>query len=268
MELLAVPNGELAYERSGEPGGPLVVLSPGMGDLRSTYDGLAARLAAEGFDVVTADLRGHGDSSVGWPSVTPGDVAGDLLALLHAFGGRGVLVGNSYSGSAAVRAAAREPAAVAGLVLLGAFVRDPQGSVFQKALFKVFSVPALGRPLWTAAAWPSFFRRKPADFADRKAELARNLRRPGGYAALRWITAHGSHADTTPDLPRVTAPALVVMGGADPDFPDPAAEARFIADSLGGPAEVLMVDGVGHYPQTEAPDEVAPAVVDLVRKVA
>ena len=65
------------------------------------------------------------------------------------------------------------------------------------------------------------------------------------------------------------APALVVMGGADPDFPDPAAEARFTADALGGRRDACcMVDGVGHYPQAEAVDEVAPAVAEFVRKVA
>jgi pimeloyl-ACP methyl ester carboxylesterase len=58
------------------------------------------------------------------------------------------------------------------------------------------------------------------------------------------------------------------MGSKDPDFPDPAAEARFTADSLGAPAEVLMVDGVGHYPQSEAVDEVATAVAAFVAKHA
>src|SRR5215212_8394884 len=94
------PGGRLAYAVTGD--GPLIVLSPGMGDLRSTFDGLAARLAADGFRVVAADLRGHGDSSTGWGDYSVDAVAGDLLALIHANGGRGVLLGNSYSGSAAV----------------------------------------------------------------------------------------------------------------------------------------------------------------------
>lgn len=267
--LLTVPQGQLSYDLAGDPGGPLVVLSPGMGDLRSTYAGLAARLAGDGFRVLTADLRGHGGSSVGWDEVSPAAVAGDLLALLHAHGGRGVLVGNSYSGSAAVLAAAREPAAVAGLVLLGAFVRDHPRTTPQKALFALFGRTFPGRPLWTAGAWPSFFTVRPDDFATRKAELARNLKRPGGYEALRRMTtAEGSHAATEARLGDVTAPALVVMGSTDPDFPDPAAEARFTADALAGPAEVLLVDGVGHYPQTEAVEVVAPAVAEFARTVS
>ncbi len=263
------PGGRLAYELTGDPNGPLIVLSPGLGDLRSTFTGLAAALAADGARVVTTDLRGHGGSSTGWDDYSVGAVAGDLLALVHAHGGRGVLFGNSYSGSAAVVAAAREPGAVAGLVLAGAFVRDPAGSAFQKALFALFHHTVPGRFLWTAAAWPSFFTRRPADFAARKAELRKNLHRPGGYEGLRRMTTgEGTHRDTEPRLPDVQAPALVIMGTKDPDFPDPAAEARFTADHLGGPAEVLLVDGVGHYPHTEAVDAVAPAVAGFVRKVA
>jgi pimeloyl-ACP methyl ester carboxylesterase len=263
------PSGRLAYELTGDPEGPLIVLSPGFGDLRSTFDGLAARLAADGARVVATDLRGHGGSSTGWDDYSVAAVADDLLALLHAHGGRGVLLGNSYSGSAAVVAAAREPEAVSGLVLSGAFVRDGETSVFQKALFALFHRPFPGRLLWTSVAWPSFFRRRPADFAARKAELKANLARPHGYEALgRMTTAEGTHRHTEPLLPSVQAPALVVMGTKDPDFPDPAAEARWTAYHLGGPAEVLLVDGAGHYPHTEAVDEVAPAVAAFLAKVA
>jgi pimeloyl-ACP methyl ester carboxylesterase len=259
------PGGRLAYEVTGDPAGPLILCSPGMGDLRSTFDQLAAALAADGFRVATADLRGHGDSSVGWPDYSPGAVADDLLALIAALGGPAVLVGNSYSGSAAVIAAAREPAAVAGLVLAGAFVREHPVSLPQRLLTGLFRHTWPGRPLWTLAAWPSFFRKRPADFTERRAELKASLARPGGYDALRGMATGPGHAATEPLLAEVHAPALVVMGTADPDFPDPAAEARFTAGALGGEADVLLVDGVGHYPQAEAPDVVAPAIAKFAR---
>jgi pimeloyl-ACP methyl ester carboxylesterase len=64
----------------------------------------------------------------------------------------------------------------------------------------------------------------------------------------------------------VTTPALVVMGSADPDFPDPIQEADWVASSLGGPVEKLIVEGVGHYPQAEDVDAVAPAVISFLAK--
>jgi pimeloyl-ACP methyl ester carboxylesterase len=54
-----------------------VVLSPGIGDRRQVYRFLAPDLAQAGYRVASVDLRGHGDSSLGWPSITRTDVAGD-----------------------------------------------------------------------------------------------------------------------------------------------------------------------------------------------
>lgn len=54
-------------------------------------------------------------------------------------------------------------------------------------------------------------------------------------------------------------PALVLMGEQDPDFPDPRAEADWIAEALRGRA--VMVPEAGHYPQSRQPELVADAVL-------
>jgi pimeloyl-ACP methyl ester carboxylesterase len=66
-------------------------------------------------------------------------------------------------------------------------------------------------------------------------------------------------------LGQVQAPTLVVMGTKDPDWPDPEAEARFITEALS--AEMVLVEGAGHYPQTEMPEQVTPAVLDFLGRV-
>ena len=58
------------------------------------------------------------------------------------------------------------------------------------------------------------------------------------------------------------APTLVVMGTLDPDFPDPKAEADWIARTLR--ADVVMVPEAGHYPQSQRPDVTVDAVVRFV----
>jgi pimeloyl-ACP methyl ester carboxylesterase len=49
------------------------------------------------------------------------------------------------------------------------------------------------------------------------------------------------------------------MGEQDPDFPDPKAEAEWIAEKLHG--EAVMVAEAGHYPQSQRPDVTSPAVL-------
>jgi pimeloyl-ACP methyl ester carboxylesterase len=56
------------------------------------------------------------------------------------------------------------------------------------------------------------------------------------------------------------------MGRQDPDFPDPQAEAGWIAGRLS--AEVLLVDDAAHYPHAQRPDVVVPAVRDFLAAAA
>lgn len=251
---LHIASGTLAYDDTGH--GPLVVCLPGMGDNRTSYRHLAPLLVAAGHRVVTLDPRGQGESSAAWDDYSPEAIGADLLHLLrHLDAGPATLVTSSYTGATAIWAAAEEPSAFRRLVLIGPFARVmPRPN----ALLRL-AMTAVGRfrPLWTAY-WSSLFKtRRPADFAEARARLSAQLAEPGRMAALRAMFA----ADVSVAEARtasVTTPALVVMGTRDPDFPDPAAEARLIADRLGG--DVVMIDGAGHYPQAEFPAETAAAI--------
>ena len=252
---LQTAHGTLAYDDTGH--GPLVVCLPGLGDNRTTYRHVVPRLVAAGHRVVTLDPRGQGESSAVWADYSPEAIGADLLALLaHLDAGPAVLVTSSYTGATAIWAAAERPAAIARLVLIGPFARvmPRPGPVLRLA------VAAVGRfrPLWMAY-WSSLFKtRRPADFAEARARLSAQLAEPGRMAALRAMMA----ADKSVCEARtasVTAPAVVVMGTRDPDFPDPAAEARLIAGRLRG--EVVMIEGAGHYPQAEFPAETAAAIL-------
>jgi pimeloyl-ACP methyl ester carboxylesterase len=53
------------------------------------------------------------------------------------------------------------------------------------------------------------------------------------------------------------------MGEKDPDFPDPKAEADWIASTLHG--ELVMVPNAGHYPQSQRPNITADAVLHFLK---
>jgi pimeloyl-ACP methyl ester carboxylesterase len=110
--------------------------------------------------------------------------------------------------------------------------------------------------------WNSLFpTHKPADQDQVKAALRQNLHEPGRMAALQAMIGL-SKADTAAIVPQSRVPALVVMGTRDPDFPDAAAEARWLASELH--AESLIIDGAGHYPHTEMPERVAPRLLSFI----
>ncbi|WP_458040779.1 MULTISPECIES: alpha/beta fold hydrolase [Bacteria] len=261
---LSRPEGRVAYDVQGS--GPLVVLVPGMGDLRSSYRHLTPPLVAAGYTVATTDLRGHGDSDTSFTSYGDVATAGDVSALIAELGGSAVIVGNSLAAGSAVIVAAKHPEQVTGLVLVGAFVRNPPANFVARAMFR-----AMMAPLWIAPVWKGYMPtlyggQKPADFEEYRSTVIASLKRPAYGKAFSLTTRQTDHDPAEAALVGVTAPVLVIMGDRDADFKDPAAEARWIGESLN--AEVVMVADAGHYPQSQQPDITSGAVLGFLERVA
>jgi len=260
---LHVDGGTLAYDDRGT--GPLVILMPGLGDVRQEYRFLANDLVAAGYRAVSVDLRGHGGSSTGWRDYSRKAAGEDLLALVEALdAGPATIVGNSFAAAPAVWAAAERPAAVEGLVLIGPFVLPQPARPLVQALMRVlFAGP------WKVAAWSWYFgtlfpTRKPADFRTYRAALRANLAEPGRFEAVRAMML-SSEPEIARCLEQVSAPALVVMGSKDPDFGDPAGEAMRLAEGVRG--EVVMIEGAGHYPHSEMPEATSAPILAFLERV-
>lgn len=258
---LARAEGRLAYTDEGA--GPLVVASPGMGDLRATYDDVVPHLVAAGYRVVVMDLRGHGDSDTTFSTHGDEATASDYVALVEHLGaGPAVLLGSSMAASAAVVAAAERPDLVRGLVLLDGFLREPSSPAKLRAMRVLYRL-ALARP-WGAAFWASFYGslnkgRTPGRLAAHRAAIRANLSEPGRLRSFRDLTLQLDHRVVEPRVAHVEAPALAIFGALDPDYADPAAEAAWAQESLG--ATTLVLPEVGHYPQLQAPEEVVAATL-------
>jgi pimeloyl-ACP methyl ester carboxylesterase len=253
--------GRIAYDVQGT--GPLVICAPGMGDIRQTFRYLVPALVAAGYRVATFDIRGHGESDTTFTSFDDEAEASDILALADHLGSKTAVVGNSMGSAAGVIAAAQHPELITSLVLVGPFVREPKANPPMKLLMRVATAPLWAAPVWKSYLPNLYAGRKPADQAEFAAQANAAMRRKG-YAAAFSKTTHTSHDPAEAVLPQVKAPVLVVMGEVDPDFPKPAAEAAWIAEQLN--AEVLMVPEAGHYPQSQRPDLVNPAVIAFIRR--
>ncbi|MET8748359.1 alpha/beta hydrolase [Streptomyces sp. NPDC004728] len=273
-EYLAVDGGTIAYEVAGS--GPLIVLAHGMGDSRAAYRAVIPPLVAVGYRVATVDLRGCGESSVGWPTWSRTAIAGDLLAVIRHLGGPAVLVGHSISGGAATIAAAQEPSLITAVVELAPFTRkqsirlaDLRVKRFRRGMLRLLGTGALGSvPLWRSyldVAYPGV---KPADWAERLGRIDSLLSEPGRMKALQGM-GRSAPTDAGAQLGKVRCPVLVVMGTLDPDWADPHAEGSAIVDALpSGLGRLEMIEGAGHYPHDQFPDQVVSLMLAFLRSDA
>jgi pimeloyl-ACP methyl ester carboxylesterase len=254
--------GKIAYDVSGS--GPLVILSPSLGDLRSEYRFLIPQLVENGFRAASMDVRGHGETSVRWPDYSVAGVGSDILALArHLDGGPAVIVGTSMSAGAAVWAAAEAPELVAGILLIGPFVRG-ETTMQNRLLYMTLFARPWGPGMWIKYFSTLFPTRKPDDFTEYTARLRANLAESGRLEALRQML-YASKAASEARLKDVSGPAMILMGSQDPDFKDPAGEAAEIANSLKG--QFQMIDNAGHYPHVERPDQTSPLVLSFLQEV-
>jgi pimeloyl-ACP methyl ester carboxylesterase len=257
-QFLDLAGRRIAYDDTGGSG-PIVICVPGLGDLRQQYRDIKPLLARDGFRVITMDLRGMGESSVDWPTYTPANVGSDMVALIRQLNvPRVYILGNSMAGGSAVWAAAEVPERVAGLVLIDPFVGQEQSPSFamRTAMHGLFQRP------WGPGVWRMYYKSlyksaPPADLSEYANKLEANLKEHGRFEALKGML-WASQAPCAARIGQVRAPVLIIVGSDDPDFDDPRAQAKSVAQQLHG--KVFIVQGAGHCPHVEYPQIVADEV--------
>ncbi|MBD8608680.1 alpha/beta hydrolase [Aeromicrobium sp. CFBP 8757] len=270
-EFLEIDGGTLAYDLTGTAG-PLVVLAHGMGDSREAYRFLAPMLVEAGYRVAAVDLRGCGESSVGWQAYTRTDIAGDLVALVRHLGGPAVLGGHSIAGGAVTIAAATAPELVIAAVELAPFTRkqsiglgDLRSSAFRRGMLRLVGTTVLGSTKqWAKYLDVAYPGTKPADWDTRLQQVTAMLEQPGRMKVLQKM-GNASPADAGEQLANVRCPVLVVQGSADPDWAAPLAEGEAVVAELpDGLGQLDVIDGAGHYPHVQYPAEVAASMLTFL----
>ena len=94
-------------------------------------------------------------------------------------------------------------------------------------------------------------------------ELKENLSQRGRFQAAVGFTTC-SRVPSEERLNRVKVPTLILMGMKDPDFPDPKAEGKYVARETGGRLD--LIEGAGHYPQTEMPEKTASIIINFLKR--
>jgi pimeloyl-ACP methyl ester carboxylesterase/putative sterol carrier protein len=259
----------LSVYLAGDPQAPPVLLLHGLGGSKISWLTVVPALA-ERYRVIAPDLPGHGESEKPVADYAPRMYARAARRTMDAFGAeRAVVIGNSLGGRVALEMAIRAPDRLRGLALL-----DPAvpGVRLRPLLGFARVIPSeLGRlpfPLrerWMVRAVRRLFG-DPAALPDEAYlaaadEFIRVYRDPAArmafVASLRHLLTEPAR-DLWGRVRKIRMPALVIWGTADRLVP--VRLATRLGDALPR-GEVLILPGVGHVPQFEAPDEVKAALL-------
>lgn len=233
---------------AGPPGRPgRLALLHGFTQSAAAWAPVAARLAADGREVVAPDLPGHGRSAL-----VETDLWGAADAVADAVG-PATYVGYSMGGRVLLHLALARPEVVQGLVLVStsAGIDDDAERAARRTADDALAGRVEREGVEAFVRWwltLPLFATLPADAAAVDARLGGSA---AGLASSLRLAGAGTQEPLWHRLADVRAPALVVAGALDAVYAGRAA--RLVA-SLGGAAQLVVLDGCGHACHLERPD--------------
>jgi len=253
-------NGNDAYVATGgrnfEPILPTVVLIHGSGFDHSAWALHSRYFAHHGFSVLVPDLPGHGRSP--GPALTTITAMADwVAALLDAAGvAKAHLVGHSMGSLIALETAARHPAKVSALGLIGTAAAMTVGPDLLKAA-ETNDVDAVDM----VSIWGLGYR------AELGGSLAPGLWMHGGAQRVLQRCAPGvlfsdlsacnAYAEALTTAAKIAVPTTVILG--ERDMMTPAKAGKTLAAAIPH-ARTVVLRGAGHMMMAERPDELLAAL--------
>ena len=269
----------LRGDRRGQPDAPAVVFLHGGGQTRYSWGGTASAVAEQGFQSITLDARGHGESD--WSP--NGDYrlsafARDLDAALAGLPENPVVVGASLGGLTSILLAGElHPGVLSGLVLVDIVPdMEQRGADRIQAFMADHVTDGFGSLEEVADAIAEYnpHRPRPSDLSG----LRKNLRERDGRWYWHWDPVFiGGAADLGPneitdvvrldaavsEIERGDVPLLLVRGRAS-DLVSEAKAEQFLQRHP--KAQFADVSGAGHMVAGDRNDAFTEAVVSFLRQ--
>jgi pimeloyl-ACP methyl ester carboxylesterase len=242
--------------REFDPALPTVVMLHGAGFDHTSWALHSRWFAHHGYGVLAPDLPGHGRSS-GAPMSTIAEMADWTAALLAAAGAaKARLVGHSMGSLIALETAARHPAKVSALSLIGTAATMTVGPDLLKAA-EANDHAAIDM----VAIWGLGFQAElggslaPGLWMHSGAERVLQQCRPG--VLFNDLSACNAYQNALAAAAQVTVPATLILG--ERDMMTPARAGKALAAALPN-SRTVVLSGAGHMMMAERPDELLAAL--------
>jgi pimeloyl-ACP methyl ester carboxylesterase len=263
---------DIAYRMEGT--GPALLLLHGIAGSSRTWRDVMP-LLTDRFTVIAPDLMGHGGSEKPVGDYSLGAFASgvrDLLEVLDV--DRATVVGQSFGGGVAMQLAYQHPEVCDRLVLVAS------GGLGREVNWMLRAMALPGSEYLMPVIFPGFVRDWGDSLlrviTDRGVRLGRISEMWSAYASLAEAENRGAFARTLrsvidPGGQTVSAmdrlylassmPTLIIWGDRDDIIP--VSHAYAASEAIPG-CRLVIIEGVGHFPQVEAPGQFVAALTDFV----
>ncbi|HVA05529.1 MAG TPA: alpha/beta fold hydrolase [Acidimicrobiales bacterium] len=272
MQHVSIHGHEMAYQMEGQ--GPALVLLHGIAGSSRTWRDVIP-LVSDRFTVIAPDLMGHGLSEKPVGDYSLGAFASGVRDLLEVLDiERATVVGQSFGGGVAMQLAYQHPELCDRLVLVDSgglgrevnwilrFMTLPGSEYLMPLIFPGFvrdwgdhllrSVNDRGIRLGPITEmWSAYASLAEAENRHAFARTIRSVIDPGGQTVSAMDRLYLASS----------MPTLIIWGDRDDIIP--VSHARAAHEAIPG-SQLVIMEGVGHFPQIEAPEQFVGALVDFV----
>jgi pimeloyl-ACP methyl ester carboxylesterase len=256
--------------------GPCVVLIHGYGDSADTWRGVLAKLAERGCAAGAVDLPGFGHADARRRGAQLPQLDAFVAELVAAHAETGVVaVGNSLGGTVVLRAAQRHDLPIRAVMAMGSagsgFTPGVRLIVYRNGWLVRAACAVPVPPILLAAgirrALPGLLYGDPR-LADPTVvqRMSAGITDSSGLGLLaRGGAMFAEEVRNCLEPGRVRCPAVILQGARDRLVP--VAAARRLHAALPH-SELVVLPGVGHCPQLDAPGAVSELVIELIERTA
>lgn len=272
LQHVTIHGHDVSYRVAGE--GPTVLLIHGMAGSSATWRDVMPTLA-ERYKVIAPDLLGHGESAKPLGDYSLGAFASGLRDLLGILGeSSATVVGTSLGGGVAMQLAYQHPEIIERMVLVGSGGLGREVSIVLRAL----TLP--GADLLMPIAFNSYTRAATAKVGSllnrfglvgphveemwhAYRALTEVENRHAFVRTLKAVVDPGGQSVSAKDRLYLTEamPSLIIWGDADPIIP---VKHGYQAHLAMPGSRLEVINGAGHFPQVEAPEEFVRILLDFL----